>query len=270
MAVALLQYQPLPLDPDANRARLAELLKHPDLRPGDLVILPETATLPFHPEIEEAETGDTPLALQIEAMYLEDELLYRKVARERGLHLLAGLFDARETWGQWRNLAVLFDPQGKAVFEYQKIHLFQVAGEREAFTPGTQPPPVADAAGHRLLPAICFDLRFPEIYRAAGSAPTALVNIANWPESRASHFEILARARAIENQSWFFGVNLTGRVRSTDYAGGSLIVNPKGEIVLHAGRGEGVFRAEVDPALPAAWREKFPVEPERRPASFWA
>ena len=271
MAVALLQYQPLPLDPDANRAKIAKFLRDPSLRPGDLVILPETATLPFHPELASAESGDTPLAAAIESMFLEDELLFRKMARERGIYLLAGLCDARETYGQWRNLAVLFDPEGKALFEYQKIHLFHVAGEAQAFVAGDKPPVAVPAAGHKLMAGICFDLRFPETYRAQPQKDfTALVNIANWPASRAEHFDVLARARAIENQSWLFAVNITGRVRNTDYAGGSMIVSPKGEVILNTGREEGLFTAAADPDLARAWREKFPVDLERRPASFWS
>ena len=97
----------------------------------------------------------------------------------------------------------------------------------------------------------------PSVILSLGA--TAFVVIAAWPSRRIDHWLTLLRARAIENQAYVIGVNRTGSEPKFAYTGRSVIVDPHGNIVLDAGENECVVSAEIDPALPAAWREEFPA-----------
>jgi predicted amidohydrolase len=107
---------------------------------------------------------------------------------------------------------------------------------------------------------ICYDLRFPETFRLAGSrGAQVMVVIANWPDKRHSHWLALLRARAIENQVYVVGVNRCGRDPKLGYAGGTLIIDPQGNIVASAGRKESIVSAKLDSAAVSQWRSDFPV-----------
>ena len=107
---------------------------------------------------------------------------------------------------------------------------------------------------------ICYDLRFPEVFRiAAARGAGVLVVLANWPEVRGAHWLALLRARAIENQAYVVAVNRCGRDPHLAYGGRSLVVDARGEIVADAGGREGCFGMELDfPAL-VAYRSEFPA-----------
>ena len=112
----------------------------------------------------------------------------------------------------------------------------------------------------RVSPFICYDLRFPEIFREAAAAhrPELFVVIASWPEKRISHWMALLKARAIENQAYVVGVNRIGSDPYYAYTGQSAIIDPHGEVLADAGEGEGVIRAELDLATLRKYREGLP------------
>ena len=94
-------------------------------------------------------------------------------------------------------------------------------------------------------PTICYDLRFPELYRAGSQRGTHLILVqANWPEARQAHWEILLKARAIENQAFVAGVNCVGTQESLHYVGGSMLVSPKGEVPGPGRHAEGVVQGQ--------------------------
>lgn len=107
---------------------------------------------------------------------------------------------------------------------------------------------------------ICYDLRFPELFRAAalGAAPELYLVIASWPDKRIAHWMALLRARAIENQAYVLGVNRVGSDPAHGYNGRSLLVDPWGEVVSDAGAGEGCCAGELDLARLRDYREKLP------------
>lgn len=111
-----------------------------------------------------------------------------------------------------------------------------------------------------VCPAICYDLRFPELFRAGlalGAQAYALG--ANWPAERAHHWRALIIARAIENQAFVFAVNRVGCDPALEYAGGSLIVSPMGDVLAEGDDTVRVISAEISPGEVHAWREKFPA-----------
>jgi predicted amidohydrolase len=165
---------------------------------------------------------------------------------------------------------VLFNPEGIAILEYAKMHPFSLGGEDRVFLPGDRPR-LHPLEGFILQPTVCYDLRFPELYRAGMRLGADLMTVqANWPESRQEHWEVLLRARAIENQSFVAGVNCVGTQHGTLYAGGSRIVSPKGELLAQAGAEECVISADISASHVKSWRRAFPVLRDRRPDGFWA
>jgi predicted amidohydrolase len=108
--------------------------------------------------------------------------------------------------------------------------------------------------------ATCYDLRFPELFRALTEGGATLVILTSgWPTPRIEHWDVLTRARAIENQMWVIACNEVGSQPGIELGGRSVVIDPKGVVVAQAGTEEEVLVVEVDPDASAAWREQFPV-----------
>ncbi len=235
-------------DKAANFARVEILLEQRPPAPGSLVILPEMFSTGFSMNL--AVTCQTP--------DLGDEKFLSGIARQHRCHVLGGVVSAGEN-GRGRNQAVAFDPDGNLVARYTKIHPFRRAGETDSHDAGS------DIVTFRMedfvvAPFVCYDLRFPEIFRAAAKRGANLFCvIALWPVSRQQHWLTLLAARAIENQACVVGVNRVGNDPRFSYAGRSVVVNAQGIVVADAGEQEGILSAEIDAAGVTAWREEFPA-----------
>jgi predicted amidohydrolase len=150
------------------------------------------------------------------------------------------------------------------MISYTKLHPFSLGGEKQHYLPGRQVVTFA-WQGFTVAPFVCYDLRFPEIFRAAArQGATLFTVIANWPISRAEHWITLLRARAIENQAYVLGVNRVGRDPNTRYGGRSILVDPSGIVRADAGDAATLLRFEIDANLVAQTREKFPFLSDRR------
>ncbi|GAG32370.1 unnamed protein product [marine sediment metagenome] len=159
-------------------------------------------------------------------------------------------------------------PDGQPVASYDKLQPFTFGGEADHYTAGCETV-LFDWQGLRVAPLICYDLRFPELFRAATRrGAQAFVVIANWPTPRVAHWNTLLAARAIENQAYVVGVNRTGSEPKLDYPGESQILDPQGNQLACAGPGEGILRADIalDPLL--QYRANFPALPDMRPDFF--
>ncbi len=122
---------------------------------------------------------------------------------------------------------------------------------------------VARVGGVRIAPFICFDLRFPELFRAVAPRVDALVLVANWPAARRAHWDVLVRARAIENQCYVVAVNRSGRGGGLEYDGGSAAYDPWGDPVAETADG-GLLVARIDPAEVTRVRSRWPFVEDRR------
>ena len=161
--------------------------------------------------------------------------------------------------GMGRNEAIAISPSGAHLARYLKQRPFSGAGEDKAHERGFEGATFT-WAGLRISPLICYDLRFPELFRAGSKGGTEVfVVIAAWPKKRIDHWITLLQARAIENQAYVIAVNRTGDEPEFSYCGRSMVVDPHGRIVFDAGEDEGVGQVALDPELPAAWREEFPA-----------
>ncbi|MCB0857899.1 MAG: carbon-nitrogen hydrolase family protein [Solirubrobacterales bacterium] len=196
-------------------------------------------------------------------------------ASELGVHLLAGSF-TRSTGGMPTNSSVLISPTGEIVATYDKIHMFDVeAGgveyrESDHETAGDTIT-AAYLGGQRLGMTICYDLRFPELYRALLDLGATLYSVpsAFTAATGKDHWEVLLRARAIENQAFVLAANQVGTASpSYDSWGHSMIVGPWGEVLAEIDSGEGFACADLDFEQQAEIRAKLPAVRHRRTHLF--
>jgi predicted amidohydrolase len=178
-------------------------------------------------------------------------------AREFRVWVLAGLAVRETTPARLVNAAVLFDPAGSVAAIYRKQRLFTYAGEHEVYAPGDAPV-VVTIEGVRVGLFICFDLRFPELFRAVAPDIDAVLLVANWPERRRAHWDVLTRARAIENQCYVVAVNRSGVGDGVEYDGGSVAYDPWGEPVGIGGGGNASRVVDIDPARVKLVRARYP------------
>jgi predicted amidohydrolase len=163
-----------------------------------------------------------------------------------------------------RNACSLYDPHGNEQLRYHKIHPFTLAGENDHYDGGTVLP-TAEVEGVRVTPLICYDLRFPEPFRAAAERTDLFCVIANWPEQRRNAWRVLLRARAIENQCYVLGVNRVGDAEGLVHAGDSALIEPLGETVAEVGDQPASVCGDVDTKRVGATRGLFSFLADRRP-----
>jgi predicted amidohydrolase len=178
-------------------------------------------------------------------------------AREHNIFVLAGLAIREESPARLANAAVLFDRSGSISAIYRKQRLFAYSGEHEVYAAG-EGPVVVTIEGARLGLFICYDLRFPELFRAVAPDIDAAILIANWPERRRVHWDVLTRARAIENQCYVVAVNRTGVGDGVEYDGGSVAYDPWGEPLGIGGGGNAPRVVDIDPARVKLVRSRYP------------
>ncbi|HVM21564.1 MAG TPA: nitrilase-related carbon-nitrogen hydrolase, partial [Egibacteraceae bacterium] len=146
---------------------------------------------------------------------------------------------------------------------YRKIHPFTYSGEHEHFAAGESFVTV-DIDGVRITPFICYDLRFADEFWATASRTDCYVVPANWPDTRRHHWSTLLQARAIENQAYVVGCNRVGDGGKLRYTGDSRIVDPMGRTLAAGAEAETLLLADVNPAVVAQTRERFPFAQDRR------
>lgn len=221
MKVTLVQFSPVWADPAANREALRKLLTH--VPATDLIVLPEMFSTGFATEPAGiAETGE--------------ESLHFMQQTSAALDCAVAGSIAVETDGTFRNRFYFVYPDGHEV-HYDKRHLFTYGSEHLSYTPGDIPV-VADFRGVRILLQVCYDLRFPVFSRNRllqdGTALYDLaLYVASWPDSRIEAWDILLRARAIENQCFVAGVNRVGADPKNKYSGHSALFGPKGQLLTN-------------------------------------
>jgi predicted amidohydrolase len=236
-------------DPMTSVRRAKEVVAAAARLKARLVVLPEMCTTGFTMEAGRwAETLGAPNSANdaIAAM-----------AREHHVWVLAGLALRETSPARLVNAAVLFDPAGSTAAVYRKQRLFAYSGEHEVYSPGDGPVVIA-IEGVRLALFVCYDLRFPELFRPVAPEIDAAVVIANWPERRRAHWDVLTRARAIENQCYVIAVNRTGIGDGVEYDGGSVAHDPWGEPVGIGGNGNSPRVVDIDPSRVKLVRARYP------------
>jgi len=254
--VALIQQDTVWQDPAANLQRAGAFVREAAQRGARVAVFPELFTIGFSMAPEPfAETlpGPTSEALA-------------NLARECGIHIVGTVVKAHAPHPH--NAAFVVAPDGALISSYRKIHPFSYGEENHHYSGGDSCP-VFDIDGVRCGLQICYDLRFPEPFRALATQGAEVVFIpANWPARRISAWSTLLAARAIENQMAVCGVNRVGRDPQLDYPGRSAIHDGFGEVIAVGDASEGLVIGDIDLAQLRAWRERFPALRDRRPEVY--
>ncbi|MDB6155387.1 MAG: Nitrilase/cyanide hydratase and apolipoprotein N-acyltransferase [Chthoniobacteraceae bacterium] len=238
----------------ANFSQVRALLEKQPPRPGSLIVLPEMFSTGF--SLNLAVTKQTPER--------EDEQFLSALAVDYASFVIGGVVSPG-TGEKGANEAVAYSPDGALIARYRKIHPFSLGGEAGVHEAGSQ---IVTFKWGRftVAPFVCYDLRFPEIFRDASRQGADLfIVMALWPVKRQQHWLTLLQARAIENQACVIGVNRTGNDPLYSYAGRSVAINCHGIITADAGEQERVLTATLDPEATAAWRRDFPALRDAHP-----
>ena len=252
MKVFGFQFAPLRHQKDENHAIVEQMLVDAAPPPGSFVVLPEMFDSSWTFDIDAATEGDS-------------SGWAARTAQRFQIHLQIGFGRQVDRAPGAANATVIAHPDGHLGDVYEKMHPFGFTKEPQYYAAGTRL--VLDRVGpFEVAPTICYDLRFPELYRHAALAGANLITvIASWPSARIAHWRALLIARAIENQAFVIGVNRVGADPDHEYGGESLIVSPQGEILADAGSNSGVISAEIDPRTTTNWRTTFPALADYRP-----
>lgn len=162
--------------------------------------------------------------------------------------------------GKGLNRLLSYYPDGTLACFYDKIHPFSYGKEADHYMGGARLP-LFPYQGWTVCPTVCYDLRFPELYRRAalvGGADLFLC-VANWPSARRDHWNTLLRARAIENQALMVAVNRVGEDPLNGYSGDSAVIDARGRDLLNLGDSDEVGRVQVSREDLAEWRSRFPA-----------
>ena len=255
-------------DVDANIDRATALADQAAAGGARLVVLPEY--LQFRGD----DDGFRASARPIPGPFTD---AFAAVARRRDVWILAGsLAESIDDPTRPCNTSVLIAPDGSIAAAYRKIHLFDVAvdhgpvdTESARVTPGDTPV-VADVDGVKVGLSVCYDLRFPELYRTLALAGAEVLAVpSNFTERTGrDHWEVLLRARAIENGAWVLAPGQAGGPPGQPAFGRSMIVDPWGTVVAQAPDGVGIIRADIDTDRVAAVRRQIPALANRRPETY--
>ncbi len=265
MRIAALQTVATP-DVDRNLEVAARLIGEAAREGAALVALPEYFCLMGLRDEDKLLVAEVPGDGPIQAFLAAQ-------ARQHGLWLIGGTLPLQAgTPGRVRNACCVYAPDGMLAVRYDKIHLFRYDNGRESYDEarvleaGSEP--VAMQAGSlRVGLSVCYDLRFPELYRRLCTPPCDLLSVPaafTYTTGRA-HWELLLRARAVENQCYVIAPAQGGRHENGRRTWGhSMVVDPWGEVIAVRAEGEGVVLAEVDLQHLASVRQQLPALTHRR------
>ncbi|MDA8297205.1 MAG: carbon-nitrogen family hydrolase [Actinomycetota bacterium] len=253
MKVALVQHDLTFEDAEATLAHLALLVDGAAAKDVELIVLTEMFATGFSMATERVAE---PAGSGPGARFLADA-----AARTRAT--VAGSLPVLEPGSSRPVNRFLFVAPDGTVATYDKIHPFSYGGEDRHYEAGHKVTSLR-VGGVALTPFVCYDLRFADVFWGAAERTDAYVLVTNWPASRQDHFRALAVARAIENQAYVLATNRVGSGGGIDYAGGTIAVDPFGEVLAEAGSVEETLIVDVDPARVAAVRDRYRFLADRR------
>ena len=164
------------------------------------------------------------------------------------------------------NHYTMVSPKKEILLDYVKCHPFSYAKEDKYFVSGNHIS-FCKIDDFIVSVAICYDLRFPELFQMESKAAQMILVPANWPEARRDHWRALLKARAIENQCYIVGVNCTGRMQEQTYVGDSCIINPNGEVLLEMSAEHELGIYEIINNV-AWYQDNFPTKSDRRESIY--
>jgi predicted amidohydrolase len=245
LKIGLVQYHPVWENKESSKSKIVNLLKRmsTDL---DLLIFPELTLTGFtmrSKRFSEKEGG-------------ESTVFFASLAAQYATHIFFGYIEEDE--GVYFNTLTHLAPDKRQICKYRKIHPFSYTGENRHYASGKLPK-ITTIEGLSIGLSICYDLRFPELFRYyAKKKVDMIIDIANWPVDRIDHWYSLLKARAIENQCYMIGVNRVGSDKSIDYPGWTSVFHPFGQELLCCKNEESVNSIDIEKSEVTKTRHKYP------------
>ncbi|NLE43455.1 MAG: carbon-nitrogen family hydrolase [Chloroflexi bacterium] len=257
LTIALAQMDVNAGQSDANLARARVLCAQARDTGAELILLPELWLHGYdlaHAARWAAPVGDGGFAAMA------------SLAQEFGLYVAGSTLECHEEGVS--NTAAFYAPDGELLGAYRKVHLFRLMSEHHYLVPGNHLV-LCDSPWGPVGLAICYDLRFPELFRALALAGAMLILVpAQWPTKRLNAWLLMVRARAAENELFVAACNRVGQDGDVSFPGQSLVANPLGEAVVNGDDRDRPFIARVDLDDVSAARRYLPVFEDRRPGAY--
>ena len=257
MKVAAAQMDIVWHDRNANHEKIRRMAVAAKKAGADLLVFPEMAPTGFSMDTSitaEPVDGPTPT-------------LFRDLAGNLQMAITGGFVLERKE-GRPQNVSLTVDRKGADLALYAKTHQIGLLHEDQYYDPGDGP--VSFHFGDMEAAClICYDLRFPELFRSLSDRCALILIIASWPAARQRHWDILLPARAVENQLYVVGVNRVGEGGGHLFTGGSAIIDPAGEMVALGGDGETLVVGEINPQRVKQVRSDMPFLKDRKPCAFY-
>ena len=255
MKIALVQMDVAHGQPVENKKHVKEMLERALVANPDVIVLPEMWNTGY--ALDELDG----LA---DKEGLESQEFLSQFAREHAVAILGGSV-AIERDGKFYNTTYVYNKSGDLINIYSKVHLFGLMAEDQYMSAGAAES-IFELDGVIAASVICYDIRFPEWVRTQmAQGAKVLFVVAQWPEPRVQQWEILLKARAVENQAFVVAVNRVGDDPDNHYNGHSLAIDPLGNVIADAGENDGITYAELDLTQLATVRGAIPVFVDRRP-----
>jgi omega-amidase len=248
MKIIVIQPDILWEQPKENYKKIEALLNAKTIPKDSLIVLPEMF--------------DTGFSMNLNNEFIDKEChsieFLKKIALKYQSHVIGGYASIISS-GNLANCCEVINGKGLSLLTYQKMHPFSLSGEDKVYLPGDKHYHF-DFCNFKISPFICYDLRFPEVFRTAvKDGVNFFIVIANWPAKRSEHWFSLLKARAIENQAYVLGVNRCGSDPNVDYEGGSVLYDPLGECVQQLDENEDLVNLEINYKIMKKWRASFPA-----------
>ncbi len=254
MKLALIQFNSEWDSKNNNLQRAVYFVKKAAFEKCDVVVFPEMFNTGFSmniASIAEEKNGETYQFLS-------------NLAKCNNIHIIAGLACFTSFRKKGQNMAMIFDRKGDLIAKYVKLHPFCFTHEDDFFVAGN------NIVHFKILgmPSsifICYDLRFPEVFRNVAKSIQTVFVIANWPDDRIEHWTSLLKARAIENQCYIIGVNRTGKDgNGLTYSGHSQVFDPWGRKLCNENNENEFLTCEINPELVTSIRNDYPFLQDMR------
>jgi predicted amidohydrolase len=248
-------------DRSTNVERIAALTVEASRAGARVVVFPEGAMHTFGELTDDLHPAAEPL----DGPFV-DSLL--RLTYRLGIIVVAGMFESIPGEQRVHNTAVVIDPRDGLVAAHRKRHLYDAFGEKESdrFLSGTDDPPLLEIEGFKVAPIICYEIRFPAyVEQIADRGADVLLVPAAWVAGplKEDHWQVMVRARAIENTMYVAGAGMTG----VGFCARSMIVDPLGVVEVGLGEAEGVAVGEISKERLAQARARLPLVEQRRSAS---
>jgi predicted amidohydrolase len=245
MKIALLQYSPIWENKEKSKQKIKGMIESVKEK-FDVLLLPEMSLTGFSMNTN----------LISETIYGDSFNFFSNLALEKKIDILAGFVEKSKS--KPFNTLIHINKNGNLIKLYRKIHPFSYAKEDKYFNAGKRPA-ISKFGKWKIGLSICYDLRFPELYRKyAKKRVHLIVNIANWPDTRIEHWRALLKARAIENQCYMIGVNRVGKDIKLNYNGFSSVFDPMGNEICSSVDQETILIAEIDKNFVTEIRNNLP------------